>query len=100
MRQHSLTPRLEHYVNPPLPEIHGHQRKAVRDFIAALLVVRGGVAEMGKGGAIVRVLPDGGVHFIDKKLWVTTLVCQSLEVWFRSEGSAGRSEDCSQPQVV
>lgn len=40
MTQHSLTTRLEHYINTMLPETHGHQRKAFRDFVAALLVVR------------------------------------------------------------
>ena len=40
MTQHSLTTRLDHYINTMLPETHGHQRKAFRDFVAALLVVR------------------------------------------------------------
>src|SRR4029453_5128488 len=40
MTQHSLTTRVEHYINTRLPETHGHQRKAFRDFVAALLVVR------------------------------------------------------------
>ena len=40
MTQHSLTTRLEHYITTILPETHGHQRKAFRDFVAALLVVR------------------------------------------------------------
>src|SRR5574341_199408 len=40
MRQHSLTTRLDHYINTMLPETHGHQRKAFRDFVAALVVVR------------------------------------------------------------
>jgi DDE family transposase len=40
MTQHSLTTRLDHYINTLLPETHGHQRKAFRDFVAALLVVR------------------------------------------------------------
>lgn len=40
MTQHSLTTRLDHYINAMLPETHGHQRKAFRDFVAALLVVR------------------------------------------------------------
>ena len=40
MTQHSLTTRLEQYINTLLPETHGHQRKAFRDFVAALLVVR------------------------------------------------------------
>ena len=40
MTQHSLTTRLDHYINTLLPETHGHQRKAFRDFVAALLVMR------------------------------------------------------------
>jgi len=40
MTQHSLTTRLDYYINTMLPETHGHQRKAFRDFVAALLVVR------------------------------------------------------------
>lgn len=40
MTPYSLTTRLDHYINTMLPETHGHQRKAVRDFIVALLVVR------------------------------------------------------------
>jgi hypothetical protein len=40
MTQHSLPTRLDHYINTLLPETHGHQRKAFRDFLAALLVVR------------------------------------------------------------
>ena len=40
MTQHSLTTRLDYYINTLLPETHGHQRKAFRDFVAALLVVR------------------------------------------------------------
>src|SRR5215468_12796663 len=40
MTQPSLTTRLEHYIDIMLPETHGHQRKAFRDFVAALLVVR------------------------------------------------------------
>jgi hypothetical protein len=40
MTQHSLTTRLDHYINTMLPETHAHQRKAFRDFVAALLVVR------------------------------------------------------------
>src|SRR5262249_11341357 len=40
MTQHSLTTRLDHYINLLMPETHGHQRKAFRDFVAALLVVR------------------------------------------------------------
>lgn len=40
MTQHSLTTRLEQYINTMLPETHGHQRKAFRDFVSALLVGR------------------------------------------------------------
>ena len=40
MTQHSLPTRLEHYINTMLPETPAHQRKAFRDFVAALLVVR------------------------------------------------------------
>jgi hypothetical protein len=40
MTQHSLPTRLDHYINTLLPETHGHQRKAFRDFLAALLMVR------------------------------------------------------------
>jgi hypothetical protein len=40
MTQHSLTTRLDHSINTMVPETHGHQRKAFRDFVAALLVVR------------------------------------------------------------
>ena len=40
MTQHSLTTRLEHYINTMLPETHEHQRQAFRDFVAALVVGR------------------------------------------------------------
>ena len=40
MTQHSLTTRLEQYINTMLPEAHSQQRKAFRDFVAAWLVVR------------------------------------------------------------
>jgi len=40
MTQHSLTTRLDHYIKTMVPETHGPQRKAFRDFVAALLVVR------------------------------------------------------------
>jgi hypothetical protein len=40
MNQHSLTTRLEEYIKVVLPEAHGHQQKAIRDFIAALLLKR------------------------------------------------------------
>jgi hypothetical protein len=40
MTQHSRTTRLDHSINTMVPETHGHQRQACRDFVAALLVVR------------------------------------------------------------
>jgi len=40
MTQHSLTTRLDYYINTMLAETHGHQRKAFRDFVVALLAVR------------------------------------------------------------
>lgn len=40
MTQPSWTTRLDHYINILVPETHGHQRKAFRDFVVALLVVR------------------------------------------------------------
>src|SRR5262249_55538861 len=40
MIQYSLTTRLDHYITTLLPEAHGHQRKAFRDFVAALLTLR------------------------------------------------------------
>jgi DDE family transposase len=40
MTQHSLTTRLDHYINTMLPETHARQRNAFRDFVAALLVAR------------------------------------------------------------
>jgi Transposase DDE domain len=40
MTQPSLTTRLDHYINTMWHETHAHQRKAFRDFVAALLAVR------------------------------------------------------------
>jgi hypothetical protein len=40
MTQHSLTTRVEYYINTLLPGTPGHQRKAFGDFVVALLVVR------------------------------------------------------------
>ena len=40
MTQLSLPTRLDYYINALLPPTHGHQRKAFRDFLTALLVVR------------------------------------------------------------
>ena len=31
---------MDHYISTFLPETHGHQRKALRDFVGALLVVQ------------------------------------------------------------
>src|SRR5215831_7166881 len=40
MTPSSLPTRLEHSINTLAPATHGHQRKAFRDFVAALLGVR------------------------------------------------------------
>jgi hypothetical protein len=40
MNQSSLTTRLGEYISRVLPEAHGHQRKAVTDFVRALVTVR------------------------------------------------------------
>jgi hypothetical protein len=40
MIPHAQTTRLEHYINTIMSETHGHQRKAFRDFVMALVVVR------------------------------------------------------------
>ena len=40
MTQHSLTTRLGEYISLVLPEAHGHQQKAVTDFVPALLMVQ------------------------------------------------------------
>ena len=40
MNQSSLTTRLGEYISLVLPDAHGHQRKAIRDFVCALLSVR------------------------------------------------------------
>jgi hypothetical protein len=40
MNQNSLTTRLSEYISLILPDAHGHQRKAIFDFIFALLSVR------------------------------------------------------------
>src|SRR5215204_6160724 len=37
MNQSSLTTRLGEYISPVLPAAHGHQRKAVTDFVSALV---------------------------------------------------------------
>ena len=49
MTQHSLTTRLDHYINTMLPETHGHQRKAFRDFVAALAKLSEHAAELAWG---------------------------------------------------
>ena len=40
MIQHSLTTRLREYISLVLPDAHGHQQKAVADFVLALASVR------------------------------------------------------------
>jgi len=40
MTHHNRATRLEHYLTTLMPETHGHQRKAFRDFVTALLTVR------------------------------------------------------------
>lgn len=40
MTQHSLTTRLGEYISLVLPDAHGHQQKAVCDFVRALVMVR------------------------------------------------------------
>jgi DDE family transposase len=40
MTQHSLTTRLGEYISLVLPDAHGHQQKAVADFVLALVSVR------------------------------------------------------------
>ncbi len=40
MTQHSLTTRLAEYIDLVLPDAHGHQQKAVGDFVLALLSVQ------------------------------------------------------------
>ena len=40
MTQHSLTTRLGEYISLILPDAHGHQQKAICDFVLALLSVR------------------------------------------------------------
>jgi hypothetical protein len=40
MTRHSLTTRLREYISLVLPDAHGHQQKAVADFVLALVSVR------------------------------------------------------------
>jgi hypothetical protein len=40
MTQHSLTTRLGEYISLVLPDAHGHQQKAVSDFVRALVMVQ------------------------------------------------------------
>lgn len=40
MTQHPLTTRLSEYISLILPDAHGHQQKAISDFVLALLSVR------------------------------------------------------------
>jgi hypothetical protein len=40
MTQHSLTTRLSEYISLVLPDAHGHQQKAVSDFVRALCMVQ------------------------------------------------------------
>jgi hypothetical protein len=40
MTQHSLTTRLGEYISLVLPDAHGHQQKAVCDFVRALVMVQ------------------------------------------------------------
>src|SRR2546422_1240984 len=40
MTHHNRATRLEHYLTTLMPETHGQQRKAFRDFVTALLTVR------------------------------------------------------------
>src|SRR5918996_3539989 len=40
MTQHSFTTRLREYISLVLPDAHGHQQKAVSDFVRALVMVQ------------------------------------------------------------
>jgi hypothetical protein len=40
MKQCSRTTRLREYISLVLPEAHGHQQKAVSDFVRALIIVQ------------------------------------------------------------
>jgi hypothetical protein len=43
MTNHAMLTRLPEYINAALPDLHGHQRKAITDFVFALLVCQSGV---------------------------------------------------------
>ncbi len=40
MTQHSLTTRLSEYISLVLPDAHGHQQKAITDFVLAIVMVQ------------------------------------------------------------
>src|SRR5207248_10117056 len=40
MTQHSLTTRLGEYISLILPDAHGHQQKAITDFVLAVVMVQ------------------------------------------------------------
>ncbi len=40
MTQHSLTTRLSEYISLVLPDAHGHQQKAIADFVMAVIMVQ------------------------------------------------------------
>ena len=40
MTQHSLTTRLGEYISLVLPDAHGHQLKAITDFVMAVIMVQ------------------------------------------------------------
>ena len=40
MTQHSLTTRLQEYISLVLPDAHGHQQKAMTDFVLAVIMVQ------------------------------------------------------------
>src|SRR5882757_10435446 len=40
MTQHSLTTRLQEYISLVLPDAHGHQLKAISDFVMAVVIVQ------------------------------------------------------------
>jgi uncharacterized protein (DUF1778 family) len=40
MTQHSLTTRLGEYISLVLPDAHGHQQKAITDFVMAIVMVQ------------------------------------------------------------
>src|SRR5262245_5587446 len=47
--QDATTPRLDDYIGSMLPWAHGHQRKAIRDFVSAILAQQpGGQAQLAR----------------------------------------------------